>query len=125
MTKRDRPAPAPLRLYAWEDEFIGPRDGTSIAFEQAQCMVDAIWAEMGLRFAPKVDCLPRQARCTMADATRRSIRLPESSPSWRLLHELVHALSSAYDGISAGHGPVFVGLYAQMLARPMRVPSEE
>jgi hypothetical protein len=42
-------------------------------------MVDAIWAEFGLRFPPKVE-RQRQARSTMADATRLSIRLPESSP---------------------------------------------
>jgi hypothetical protein len=122
MANRDRQR---ARLYAWEDQFIAPHDRTSIAFGQAQRMVDAIWAEMGLRFPPKVDRLPRQARCTMADATRLSIRLPQSSPSWCLLHELAHALSSTHDGISDGHGPVFVGLYAQMLARYMRVPFEE
>jgi hypothetical protein len=42
-----------------------------------------------------------------------------------LLHELAHALSSTHDGVSDGHGPVFVGLYAQMLARYMRLPIEE
>jgi hypothetical protein len=38
-------------------------------------MVDAIWAEFGLHFPPKVERLPRQARSTMADATRLSIRV--------------------------------------------------
>jgi hypothetical protein len=31
--------------------------------------------------------------------------------SWCLLHEIAHAMSSTYDGLSDGHGPVFVGLY--------------
>ena len=88
-------------------------------------MVDAIWADMGLQFPVKVERLPRQARCIAADATRLSIRLPQSSPSWLLLHELAHALSSTHDGMSDGHGPVFVGLYARMLARYMRVPIQE
>jgi hypothetical protein len=122
MANRDRQR---ARLYVWEDRIIAPRDRTSLAFGQAQSTVDAIWAEMGLRFPPKVERLPRQARCTMADATRLSIRLPESSPSWCLLHELAHALTSTHDGISDGHGPVFAGLYAQMLARYMRVPIQE
>jgi len=122
MRARDRQR---TRVYAWEDQFIAPRDQTSIAFAQAQDIVDAIWADMRLRFPPKVEHLPRQARCIAADATRLSIRLPRSSPSWLLLHELAHALSSTHDGVSDGHGSVFVGLYTQMLARYMRVPIEE
>jgi hypothetical protein len=112
------------RVYAWEEQFIVPRDQTSITFAQAQGMIDAIWADLGLCFPPKVERLPRQARCTVADATRLSIRWPQSGPSWLLLHELAHALSSANDGASDGHGPVFMGLYAQMLVRYMRVPIE-
>jgi hypothetical protein len=110
------------RVYSWEEHFIALRDQTSIAFAEAQAMVDAIWADMGLRFPPKVERLPRQARCTVADATRLSIRLPQSFPSWLLLHELAHAMSSTHDGQSDGHGPVFMGLYAQMLVRYLRVP---
>jgi hypothetical protein len=110
------------KVYAWEENFVAARDPTAIAFAQAQGMVDAIWAEMGLRFPPKVERLPRQARSTMADATRLSIRLPESSPSWWLLHELAHAMTSTMDGQSDGHGPKFMGLYVQMLARYLRVP---
>jgi hypothetical protein len=121
MTERDRQR---ARVYAWEDQFIIPRDQSSIAFAQAQSMVDAIWADMGLRFPPKVESLPQQARCTVADATRLSIRLPTSTPSWLLLHELAHALSSLHDGTTDGHGPIFMGLYAQMLVRFMRVPIE-
>jgi len=112
------------KVYAWEERFVAARDPTSIAFAQAQGMVDAIWAESGLRFPPKVERLPRQARCTVADATRLSIRLPESSPSWWLLHELAHAMTSTADGQSDGHGPKFMGLYVKMLDRYLRVPVE-
>ena len=58
------------KVYTWEERFVAPRDPSSIAFAQAQRMVDAIWAEMGLRFPPKVEPLPRQARSTVADASR-------------------------------------------------------
>ena len=68
------------KVYAWEEHFVAPRDPSSIVFAQAQGLVDAIWAEMGLRFPPKVERLPRQARSTLADATRLSIRLNESQP---------------------------------------------
>jgi hypothetical protein len=111
------------KVYAWEERFVAPRDPSSIAFAQAQGMVDAIWGEMGLRFPPKVERLPRQARSTVADATRLSIRLPDSSPSWWLLHELAHAMSTTHNGQSDGHGPVFIGLYARLLVRYLRVPA--
>ena len=112
------------KVYAWEEQFVAPRDASSIAFEQAQRMVDTIWAEMGLRFPPKVEPLPRQARSAVADANRLSIRLADVSPSWWLLHELAHAMSSTYDGQSDGHGPKFMGLYAQLLTRYLRVPTD-
>ena len=110
------------RVYAWEEQFIAPRDPSLIELGQAQGMIDAIWAETGLRFPPKVERLPRQARSTVADASRLSIRLADSSPSWCLLHELAHAMSSTHDGHSDGHGPTFMGLYAQLLIRYLRVP---
>ena len=112
------------KVYAWEERFVAPRDPSSIAFAQAQGMVDAIWAEMGLRFPPKVEPLPRQARSTVADANRLSIRLADTSPSWWLLHELAHAMTSTYDGRSDGHGPKFMGLYAQLLTRYLRMPTD-
>jgi hypothetical protein len=110
------------KVYAWEERFVAPRDPSSTAFAHAQSMVDAIWGEMGLRFPPKVEPLPRQARLTVADATRLSIRLADSSPSWWLLHEPAHAMSTTHDGQSDSHGPVFMGLYARLLVRYLRVP---
>jgi hypothetical protein len=113
------------KVYAWEELFITPRDPSSIEFGRAQGMVDAIWAEMGLRFPPKVEPLPVQARSTLADASRLLIRLADSSPSWCLLHELAHAMTSTHDGHSDGHGPTFMGLYAQLLIRYLRVPADK
>jgi hypothetical protein len=69
------------RVYAWEKRFVAPGDSSSIAFAQAQGMVDAIWADMGLGFPPKVMRLPRQARARVADATRLLIRLPDTTSS--------------------------------------------
>jgi hypothetical protein len=108
------------KVYAWEERFVAPWDPSSISFAQAQGMVNAIWAEMGLRFPPKVEPLPRQARSTVADANRLTIRLADACPSWWLLHELAHAMTSTHDG-SDGHGPGFMGLYAQLLTRYLRL----
>jgi hypothetical protein len=120
MVDRDRQR---SKVYAWEDRFIAPRDSSAIEFARAPGMVDAIWAEMGLRFSPKVEPLPVQARSTVGDASRLSIRLAASTPSWCLLHEIAHAMTSTHDGHSDGHGPTFMGLYAQLLTRYLRVPA--
>ena len=112
------------KVYAWEERFVAPYDPSTIALAQAQGMVDAIWSEMGLRFPPKVEPLPRQARATMADANRLTIRLADTCPSWWLLHELAHSLTSTHDGRSDGHGAKFMGLYVRLLARYLRLPME-
>ena len=92
-------------------------------FAAAQGMVDAIWSELGLVHPPKVERLPRQSRRLQADGSRLRLRLPAVIPSWLLLHELAHALSSTEDGASDGHGPDFMGLYVQLLTRYLRLPA--
>ncbi len=109
------------RVYAWEDRVIAPRDTTTLPFAAAQGLVNAIWSEMGLRFPPAVAPLPPQATTRVADATRLTLRLPPHTPSWCLLHELAHAMTSTHDGHSDGHGPAFMGLYVQLLVRYMRL----
>ena len=117
MSGRDRQR---ARLYAWEDATVAPRDQSLLAFAQAQGMVDAIWSETGLRYSPKVERLPRQATTRRADASRLILRPPERLPSWILLHELAHAVTSSHDGASDGHGSVFVGLYVNLMVRYLR-----
>ena len=88
-------------------------------------MVDAIWSDMGLRYPPAVEPLPRQATATLASANRLSIRVSEQTPSWCLLHELAHAMTCTVEGVSDGHGPVFMGVYIQLLARYLRLDAAE
>jgi hypothetical protein len=84
-------------------------------------MVDAIWADIGLRYPPAVTSLSRQARSTIARADRLSILLSDWTPSWFLLHELAHAMTSHADGRSDGHGPLFMGIYVQLITRYLRL----
>ena len=109
------------RVYAWENRVIAPHDPSSVAFGAAQGMVDAIWAESGLRYPPEVSALPRQSRTLMADASRLRIRLPPVMSSWCLLHELAHAMTSTADGHSDRHGAAFMGIYIGLLARYLRL----
>ena len=111
------------RVYAWENAVVAVVGGSTVPFAQAQGMVDAIWSDLGLLYSPRVEPLPRQSRSLQADASRLRVRLPDVFPSWLLLHELAHALSSSEDGQSDGHGPTFVGLYVQLLVRYMRFPA--
>ena len=122
MPHRDRQR---SRVYAWENRVIAPRDRSLVPFPATQAMVNAIWSEMGLRYPPRVEPLPAQARTRVADADRRTLRLPRLTPSWCLLHELAHALSATHDGHSDGHGPVFMGLYIQLLGRYLRLDEAE
>jgi hypothetical protein len=100
---------------------VAPHGTTTLPFSTAQAMVDAIWSDMGLRYPPAVASLPRQARSTIARADRLSILLPDLTLSWCLLHELAHAMTSHADGRSDGHGPLFIGIYVQLLARYLRL----
>jgi hypothetical protein len=116
---------AARRLYDWEDRVVAPRDTGTVPFAQLQALVDHVWAAEGLRFPPRVRPLPRQARGTVARASRLAIEAPPSLPSWVLLHELAHAMTSTAEGASAGHGPLFVGMYLGLLVRHARMPRGE
>ncbi len=100
---------------------MAPHDPTDLPFAAAQAMVDAIWSDMGLRYPPAVEPLPPRATATLARANRLSVLLPPRTPSWCLLHELAHAMTSTADGRSDGHGPAFMGVYVRLLVRYLRL----
>jgi hypothetical protein len=88
-------------------------------------MVNAIWSEMELKHPPKVEPLPTQAKATVASASRLSISLHVRTPSWCLLHEIAHAMTSTMDGTSDGHGRLFMGVYLQLLNRYLRIDAAD
>jgi hypothetical protein len=113
------------RVYSWENQIVAPLDSTSISFAAAQGIVNAIWSDFDLRYPPAVERLPAQAKATVARANRLTIFLPEQTPSWCLLHEIAHAMTSTADGHSDGHGAVFIGIYVQLIVKYLRwEPSE-
>jgi hypothetical protein len=109
------------RVYAWERREVAPHGASPVPFAAAQGMVDAIWAELGLRYPPKVERLPRQSRRVLAHATRLVLRLPPEVPCWCVLHELAHAMAATHAGESDLHGPRFMGLYLRLLTRYLRL----
>jgi hypothetical protein len=100
---------------------VAPCDPTNLPFSAAQAVVNAIWWDMGLRYPPAVVPLARQATATIARADRLSILLPCRTPSWCVLHELAHAMTSHADGRSDGHGPLFMGVYVRLIVRYLRL----
>lgn len=112
-------------VYAWENEVVAPFDSSFLSFAAAQGMVDAIWSDFNLRYPPMVEKLPAQATATVASANRLSIFLREQTPSWCLLHEIAHAMTSTADGYSDGHGPGFVGIYVQLIIKYLRRQPDE
>jgi hypothetical protein len=87
-------------------------------------LVDGVWLAEQLLYPPRVEPLPRQARRTWATGSRTTIRLPQDrpTPTYVILHEVAHALSSTVDGDSDAHGPDYVGLYMGLLDRRLRIP---
>lgn len=116
-----RTDPEARRLYAWEDAVVAPRDRSLVPFARLQALVDHVWAAEGLRWPPRVRPLPKQARRTVARASRTAIEAPAELPSWVLLHEIAHALTSDVDGNNAGHGPDFIAAYLRLLERHARL----
>ena len=113
------------RVYQWENRVVAPHDSTVIAFPAVQAMVNAIWADMGLLYPPSVEPLPLQATKTVASANRLTIYLPAQTPSWCLLHELAHAMTTTMEGNSDGHGEIFMGVYCQLIVRYLRLGLED
>jgi hypothetical protein len=118
VSRRDSAA---RRLYAWEDAVVAPRDTSLVPFARLQALVDHVWEAEGRHFPPRIRPLPRQARRTIARATRTAIEAPAELPSWVLLHEIAHALTGDVDGNGLDHGPEFVGVYVSLLVRHARL----
>lgn len=109
------------RVYNWEAENLSAMDTTTIAFDNAQNVVDYVWASMGLKFPPKVLPLATHRRKAQATGGRGFIHIRPQVSNRMLLHELAHSMTASHDATD-GHGPQFVGIYYKLLERFMGVP---
>lgn len=108
------------RLYAWENRVVAPLDRSVVPFERMQAIVDHVWAAEGLEWPPRVR--PRKAtKATLATGSRLAIEAPANLPTWILLHEIAHAMTSTAEDAGDGHGPDFVGTYVRILVRHCRL----
>jgi hypothetical protein len=106
------------RCYEWEDRHIHSRDASVVPFDQAQSIVDYVWAKAGLTYPPKVRVLTKNATRLEAQASRIWIKVPKAGIGTTvLLHEIAHSLTNAADDqCQHGHGPRFVGVFMKLLS---------
>jgi hypothetical protein len=104
-------------VYRWEGRHVHPKDTGIVPFEQAQAIVDYVWARAGLTYPPKIRELARNARSTLANADRLTVNIPASGISTTiLLHEIAHSMTSdAANGRTHAHRPRFVGVFMRLL----------
>ena len=104
-------------FYRWEDKHVHPKDTGTIPFDQAQAIVDYVWARAGLTYPPKIRELGRNARSTIANADRLTVRIPARGISTTvLLHEIAHSMTTdAASERTHAHGPRFVGVLMKLL----------
>jgi hypothetical protein len=105
------------RIYAWEDRHIHSRDRSVISFEQAQSIVDYVWAEAGRTHPPKVVAISKTASSSVATANRLRIRIPwHGIKTTVLLHEIAHSITADIDK-PGDHGASFAGTFMQLVSR--------
>lgn len=109
--------------YAWEARHVHSKDASIVPFEQAQSIVNYVWAKAGLMYPPRIRVLTKNATRVGANATRMWIKIPEAGiQTTVLLHELAHSMTSsaADDQCHDNHGPRFVGAFIKLLAEHIR-----
>jgi hypothetical protein len=104
-------------VYRWEDRHVHSKDTSTIPFDQAQAIVDYVWARAGLTYPPKIRELAHNATCTEANATRLRINIRATGVrSTVLLHEIAHSMTSdAASRRTHAHRPRFVGVFMKLL----------
>jgi len=120
MTIRDRQR---QRVYDWENTVVQPQSSRIVKFEQAQAFVDGVWLALGLRFPPRVELMPAQAKTRWATGNRARLQLRDKTPAWIILHELAHSITQEHDKDHESHGADFVGVYIKLLEKVLNIPT--
>ena len=101
------------RFYRWENHHVHAKDRSVMPFEQAQAIVDYVWAKAGRTYPPKVAAISKSAIRSVANANRLRIRIPRSGIKTTVrLHEIAHTLAR---WTSPRSRPRFVGVFLQLL----------
>ena len=103
------------KVYDWENEIVSPKDKVPVPISSLPSVVNHIWEGEGLKYPPVVMPLPPNASKTWADANRTRIRFGKNVPTWVVIHEISHSMTSDFERGNNGHGADFVGIYIKLL----------
>jgi hypothetical protein len=108
------------KVYSWEDTHIAVMDPATITVDEAQDLVDFVWAQQGRNNPPVVRINKRSG----ASATRMDLNFSKKAlHRWIVLHEIAHSLADGlYEQGKEGHGPEFVAIYASLLEDHLKLP---
>ena len=114
------------RLYSWEDRVVAPLDPSTVAVRRRRkALVDAIWAELDLRFpADRSKKCRRRRRAASPTPTACASACPPPRRPGACCTNWPTPCPATTPAASDGHGPRFVGLYVQLLVRYLRLDRE-
>ena len=108
-------------VYRWENTLP---TGKSLPFELIKPYVHKVWHDMGLKYPPLVQPLPKNTTTKLGDANRNVVRFPVNGATEQtILHELAHSMTTHTDGIGHQHNGVFVGVYMTLMEKYLNVPA--
>jgi hypothetical protein len=88
-----------------------------IPFEQAQSIVDYVWAQAGRTHPPKVVAISKTATRSVATANRLRIRIPRHGiKTTVLLHEVAHSMTGDIDK-PGDHGEALAGTLMRLVSQ--------
>jgi len=111
------------KVYGWETKIISPLDKSLIDYNDIQSIVDYIWKNEGYLYPPKVVPLAKQNKKAFAMGSRKKLYFIENKgcPTWVVLHEISHSISSRFEYFSDRHGSDFMGIYIKLVAKYLNI----
>lgn len=111
------------KVYEWEQTYVAPKDRNSgLDFDSISFISDYIWMMEDLQHPPKI--LPLDSRDQAGGKGERlALYFPKErkTPTWIIIHEIAHALTSEIEGNSHRHGPYYVGCYIHLLSKYLKL----
>lgn len=106
------------RVYAWESTLPA---GGLIKIENAQSIVNHVWAAEHLEYPPQVELIHHNVKKSAGMANRLSIWLQPTVTLKTILHEMAHSMTMELDGMGHQHNGWFVGVYAKLIEKYLDV----
>jgi hypothetical protein len=109
-------------VYRWEDMVIARLDRSQVKFKDIQPLVNYVWQQEGLLYPPKVVPFHKNMKRLAGTGSRTQLQFPaaETTPTWIILHEIAHSMTSNFEGLSHMHNENYVGVYMKLVAMYLR-----